>query len=148
MGFLCPAGTRERLLGDPNFPIKVAIEVGIGITMKILAELNKRGDNFKAEIDFVFANCVMAVVADFMLTWLPAPRYTFGQSKAAAAATKPQSGLQKWFAGCPDNAFQVSILQEGRMSIPWNVRLVNGSYWHAATPQEASAGASVLQMSC
>ena len=113
----CPAGTRERLLGDPNFPIKVAIEVGIGITMKILAELNKRGDNFKAEIDFVFANCVMAVVADFMLTWLPAPRYSFGQSKAAAAATKPQSGLQKWFAGCPDNAFQVRILQEARMSI-------------------------------
>lgn len=29
------AGFRERLLGDPSFPIKVAIECGIGVVTKV-----------------------------------------------------------------------------------------------------------------
>ncbi|EFN52257.1 hypothetical protein CHLNCDRAFT_139161 [Chlorella variabilis] len=35
----------------------------------------KRGDDFKSELDFVFANLVMAIIADFMLVWLPAPTF-------------------------------------------------------------------------
>lgn len=31
------AGFRERLLGDPSFPVKVAIECGIGIVTKVRA---------------------------------------------------------------------------------------------------------------
>ncbi len=96
-------GCRERLLGDPGFPVKLAIELGIGLTMKILAELNKRGDNFNQELDFVFANVVMALIADTMLVWLPAPRATLS-TKAAAVN---QSALSKWLKSCPDNAFQV-----------------------------------------
>ena len=71
--------------------------------MKIAAELNKRGDRFNSELDFVFANVVMAIIADTMLVWLPAPRASF--------ATKTSSGYQsefaRWFKSCPDNAFQV-----------------------------------------
>ena len=29
-----------------------------------------------AQLDFVFANVVMAIVADFMLVWLPAPTFS------------------------------------------------------------------------
>ena len=98
------AGMRERLLGDPGFPVKLSIEVGIGITMKLLAEVSKRGDNFSSELDFVFANVVMAIIADTMLVWLPAPR--------AALSSKPsvanQSAVGKWLKSCPDNAFQVN----------------------------------------
>ncbi|KAK9816542.1 hypothetical protein WJX72_001744 [[Myrmecia] bisecta] len=100
--FLPIQGFRERLLGDPQFPVKVAIEVAIGMTMKILAELNKRGDSFKQELDFVFANVVMALAADFMLVWLPAPRATFG-----AAAPRKQNALSTFLSNCPDNSFQV-----------------------------------------
>ena len=98
-------GMRERLLGDPGFPVKLSIELGIGITMKILAELNKRGDNFSAELDFVFANVVMAIIADTMLVWLPAPRAILSNQ----ASAKQQSALQKWLKSCPDNAFQVDV---------------------------------------
>lgn len=98
-------GMRERLLGDPGFPVKLSIELGIGITMKILAELNKRGDNFSAELDFVFANVVMAIIADTMLVWLPAPRAILSNQ----ASAKQQGALQKWLKSCPDNAFQVDV---------------------------------------
>ncbi len=94
------------MLGDPGFPVKLAIELGIGVTMKLLAELNKRGDHFNQELDFVFANVVMAIIADTMLVWLPAPRASFS-TKAAAVN---QSAMSKWLKSCPDNAFQVGMI--------------------------------------
>ena len=48
----------------------------------------------------------MAILADFMLVWLPAP--TVGLSPALA---KSASGFAKFLAACPDNAFQVSPTQ-------------------------------------
>ncbi len=45
------------------------------------------------------ANVLMALLADFMLVWLPAPTLALGAKKAS-------SGLLNVFAGCPDNAFQ------------------------------------------
>lgn len=68
-------GFRERLMADPSFLLKVAIEVGIGVCTKTTAEYAKRGDSFSSQLDFVFANIAMALVADFMLVWLPAPTY-------------------------------------------------------------------------
>jgi Protein RETICULATA-related len=49
-------------------------QVGIGICTKTAAEATKRGVNFPHELDFVTANIIMALVADFCLVWLPAPR--------------------------------------------------------------------------
>ncbi len=98
------AGMRERLLGDPQFPAKVAIELGIGLTMKVTAEWNKRGKNFKQELDLVTANVIMALIADFMLVWLPAPRANLTPS---AASSKAPSKVAQFFKNCPDNAFQV-----------------------------------------
>lgn len=50
---------------------------------------------------------MMAIIADFMLVWLPAPTLSF----AAAGAAKKGAGslfdvFGRMFAGCPDNAFQ------------------------------------------
>lgn len=52
-------------------------QCGIGIVTKSAAELNKRGDSFYNELDFVFANVVMAIIADYMLCYLPAPTISF-----------------------------------------------------------------------
>ena len=41
------------------------------------AEYTKRGESFYKEADFVFANTLMAIIADFMLTWLPAPTLSY-----------------------------------------------------------------------
>lgn len=93
-------GFRERLLADPSFPVKVGIECGIGIVTKVTAEKTKREDNFWREIDFVGANVLMAIIADFMLTWIPAPTLSFTPKPATTNA------LMAFLARCPDNAFQ------------------------------------------
>lgn len=94
------AGFRERLLADPSFFVKLGIECGIGVATKLSAEYAKRQDNFVREADFVFANVLMAIIADFMLTWLPAPTMSF------RPRPKTSNGLANFLARCPDNAFQ------------------------------------------
>lgn len=53
------------------------LQVGIGICTKSSAEFGKRGELFWVELDFVLANVIMALIADFMLVWLPAPTVAF-----------------------------------------------------------------------
>ena len=79
------AGFRERLLGDPLFLSKLGIECGVGVCTKLTAEKTKRGENFLAEADFVVANVIMAIFADFMLTWLPAPTLPLGPKARSGA---------------------------------------------------------------
>lgn len=87
-------------MADPSFFVKLGIEIGIGVVMKLTAEYTKRQENFVKEADFVFANTLMAIIADFMLTWLPAPTLSY---KARAVTG---NAVSNFFARCPDNAFQ------------------------------------------
>eukprot|EP00239_Pterosperma_sp_CCMP1384_P001232 CAMPEP_0197847734 /NCGR_PEP_ID=MMETSP1438-20131217/6925_1 /TAXON_ID=1461541 /ORGANISM="Pterosperma sp., Strain CCMP1384" /LENGTH=451 /DNA_ID=CAMNT_0043459741 /DNA_START=216 /DNA_END=1571 /DNA_ORIENTATION=+ len=96
------SGFLERMLGDKMFLTKVGIECGVGLCTKAAAEKAKRQENFSKELDFVFANVLMAIIADFMLVWIPAPTI----SLASQAGTKKLNAVQKFMAACPDNAFQ------------------------------------------
>ncbi|GAU46797.1 hypothetical protein TSUD_268580 [Trifolium subterraneum] len=95
-------GFRERLLADDLFLAKVAMECGVGIFTKTAAELEKRKENFTKELDFVCADVVMAIVADFMLVWLPAPTVSLRPPPSVSAGV-----IAKFFFGCPENAFQI-----------------------------------------
>lgn len=53
----------------------------------------------------LFLAQVMAVIADFMLVYLPAPTVSLRPPLALNAGR-----LAKFFHGCPDNAFQVTSL--------------------------------------
>ena len=97
------AGFRERLMADPTFFTKVGIECGIGLCTKTSAEYQKRRGHFAQELDFVTANVIMAIIADFMLVWLPAPTMSFA---SAAQCKTPRNALTRFFSCCPDNAFQ------------------------------------------
>ncbi|KAK3422973.1 hypothetical protein EUGRSUZ_G03331 [Eucalyptus grandis] len=97
-------GFRERLLADDLFLAKVAMECGVGIFTKSAAELERRRERFTKELDFVFADVVMAIIADFMLVWLPAPTVSLRPPLAINAGA-----LSTFFYGCPDNAFQVAL---------------------------------------
>ena len=77
-------GFRERLLADPSFLVKLGIEVGIGVCTKVTAEYAKRHGTFAKELDFVAANVLMAIIADFMLVWLPAPTWALATRKVRA----------------------------------------------------------------
>eukprot|EP00268_Persea_americana_P054097 TRINITY_DN616_c1_g1_i1.p1 TRINITY_DN616_c1_g1~~TRINITY_DN616_c1_g1_i1.p1 ORF type:complete len:310 (-),score=68.10 TRINITY_DN616_c1_g1_i1:950-1741(-) len=97
-------GFKERLLADDLFLAKVAIECGVGVFTKTAAEWERRRENFFKELDFVFADVVMAIIADFMLVWLPAPTVSLRPPIAIGAGR-----ISKFFYGCPDNAFQVAL---------------------------------------
>jgi len=47
-----------------------------------------------------------ALIADFMLVWLPAP--SLNLSGAGAGSAAKQNAVSRWLQSCPDNAFQVS----------------------------------------
>eukprot|EP00262_Sarcandra_glabra_P013371 TRINITY_DN368_c0_g1_i1.p1 TRINITY_DN368_c0_g1~~TRINITY_DN368_c0_g1_i1.p1 ORF type:complete len:383 (+),score=43.77 TRINITY_DN368_c0_g1_i1:76-1224(+) len=97
-------GFKERLLADDLFLAKVSMECGVGIFTKTAAELERRREKFVKELDFVFADVVMAIIADFMLVWLPAPTVSLRPPLAVSAGT-----IAKFFYSCPDNAFQVAL---------------------------------------
>ncbi|GMH20617.1 hypothetical protein Nepgr_022458 [Nepenthes gracilis] len=97
-------GFKERLLADDLFLAKVAMECGVGIFTKTAAELERRREKFTKELDFVFADVVMAIIADFMLVWLPAPTVSLRPPLSISAGP-----VARFFYGCPDNAFQVAI---------------------------------------
>jgi hypothetical protein len=108
------AGFRERLMADPGFFVKVGIECGIGIGTKCAAEAEKRRGRFSQELDFITANVIMAIIADFMLVWLPAPTMSFATANSCAS---PTNALARFFSCCPDNAFQK--VPKGALSMRW-----------------------------
>ncbi|XP_043690541.1 protein RETICULATA-RELATED 4, chloroplastic-like [Telopea speciosissima] len=97
-------GFKERLLADDLFFAKVFMECGVGIFTKTAAEWERRRENFVKELDFVFADLFMAVIADFMLVWLPAPTVSLRPALAVSAGP-----IAKFFHNCPDNAFQIAL---------------------------------------
>ncbi|KAK1429500.1 hypothetical protein QVD17_11709 [Tagetes erecta] len=98
------AGFKERLLADDLFLAKVAMECGVGMFTKTLAEYEKRKENFSKELEIVFADVVMAVIADFMLVYLPAPTVSLRPPISLNAGR-----IAKFFYNCPDNAFQTAL---------------------------------------
>ncbi|XP_042473233.1 protein RETICULATA-RELATED 4, chloroplastic-like [Zingiber officinale] len=98
-------GFKERLLADDLFLAKLAMECGVGIFAKTAAEWERRRENFVKELDFVICDVVMAIVADFMLVWLPAP--TVSIRAPLQLNTGP---ITKFFYSCPDNAFQIALV--------------------------------------
>ncbi|GMH11472.1 hypothetical protein Nepgr_013313 [Nepenthes gracilis] len=97
-------GFKERLLADDLFLAKVAMECGVGIFTKTAAEYERRRENFFKELEIVFADVVMAIIADFMLVYLPAPTISLRPPLAIGSGH-----IAKFFHGCPDNAFQVAL---------------------------------------
>lgn len=97
-------GFRERLLADDLFLAKIAMECGVGIFTKTAAEYERRRENFFNELEIVVADVVMAVIADFMLVYLPAPTVSLRPRMAGDAGR-----IAKFFYNCPDNAFQMAL---------------------------------------
>ncbi|XP_051143581.1 protein RETICULATA-RELATED 4, chloroplastic-like [Andrographis paniculata] len=97
-------GFKERLLADDLFLAKVAMECGVGMFTKTAAEYDRRRENFFKELEIVFADVVMAIIADFMLVYLPAPTVSLRAPLALNAGR-----LAKFLHSCPDNAFQVAL---------------------------------------
>ena len=60
---------------------------------------------------------MMALIADFMLVWLPAPTLSF----AGAQSSKSQGRFNRFMASCPDNAFQVRAIRPNASALSLSV---------------------------
>ncbi|KAJ6836460.1 protein RETICULATA-RELATED 6, chloroplastic [Iris pallida] len=102
-------GFRERLLADPKFLHRLAIEEAISITTTLLAQYERRKGRFFQEIDYVLTDTIRGSVVDFFTVWLPAPTLSFLTQSGDNAPENLEllKGLVGYF---PDNAFQKSTV--------------------------------------
>jgi len=103
-------GFRERLLADPKFLHRLAIEESISITTTLLAQYEKRKENFFEEIDYVITDTVRGIVVDFFTVWLPAPTISFLSVTDDVDAPESIGALKGLLGSIPDNAFQKSLV--------------------------------------
>lgn len=108
-------GFRERLLADPKFLNRLAIEESISITTTLLAQYQKRKGKFFEEIDYVMTDTIRGIVVDFFTVWLPAPTLSFLSFADDDDASGPDA-LLGLLGSIPDNAFQKTLAGKD-----WNV---------------------------
>lgn len=99
-------GFRERLLADPKFLHRLAIEEAISITTTLLAQYERRKGRFFEEIDYVLTDTIRGVVVDFFTVWLPAPTLSFLSQSDNNSSPENVQLLRSLIGYFPDNAFQ------------------------------------------
>ncbi|KAK3015188.1 hypothetical protein RJ639_005397 [Escallonia herrerae] len=109
-------GFRERLLADPKFLHRLAIEEAISVTTTLIAQYERRKENFFEEIDYVITDTVRGIIVDFFTVWLPAPTISFLSSTDAVNVPDSMEALKGLLGSIPDNAFQKNLAGKD-----WNV---------------------------
>uniref|UniRef100_A0ACD5T9U4 Uncharacterized protein n=1 Tax=Avena sativa TaxID=4498 RepID=A0ACD5T9U4_AVESA len=107
-------GFRERLLADPKFLQRLAIEEAISITTTLLAQYERRKGRFFEEIDYVLTDTVRGSVVDFFTVWLPAPTISV-LSYADNDSGQSLDFVKGLLGSLPDNAFQKNVFGQN-----WN----------------------------
>ncbi|XP_059666806.1 protein RETICULATA-RELATED 5, chloroplastic-like [Cornus florida] len=102
-------GFRERLLADPKFLHRLAIEEAISITTTLLAQYERRKENFFEELDYVITDTVRGSVVDFFTVWLPAPTLSFFSFADQMDTTDSMEAFKGLLGSIPDNAFQKTL---------------------------------------
>ena len=103
-------------MADPKFLHRLAIEEAISITTTLLAQYEKRKENFFQEIDYVITDTVRGSVVDFFTVWLPAPTLSFLSYADEMKAPDNIGSLMGLLGSIPDNAFQ-----KNPAGINWNL---------------------------
>lgn len=103
-------GFRERLLADPKFLHRLAIEEAISITTTLLAQYERRKENFFEELDYVITDTLRGSVVDFFTVWLPAPTISFLSYADEMNFPDNVDGLTGLLGSIPDNAFQKNLV--------------------------------------
>jgi len=75
---------RSKMLGNPRLLVTIGIELAIGCTAKMIAEVQSRKKMFWKELDFVFSDMMLEIVADFSLVWLLSPSRMLGKAPTGA----------------------------------------------------------------
>lgn len=109
-------GFRERLLADPKFLHRLAIEEAISMTTTLLAQYERRKENFFKELDYVITDTVRGSIVDFFTVWLPAPTLSFLSFSDDFSSPDSIETIKGLLGSIPDNAFQKNLAGKD-----WNV---------------------------
>lgn len=109
-------GFRERLLADPKFLHRLAIEEAISITTTLLAQYERRKEYFFEELDYVITDTLRGSVVDFFTVWLPAPTLSFLSYADNINVPDSMDALKGLLGSIPDNAFQKNLAGKD-----WNI---------------------------
>lgn len=109
-------GFRERLLADPKFLHRLAIEEAISMTTTLLAQYERRKENFFKELDYVITDTVRGSIVDFFTVWLPAPTLSFLSFSDDFSSPDSMETIKGLLGSIPDNAFQKNLAGKD-----WNV---------------------------
>ena len=71
-------GVVGRLMADPAFVQKMAVEQVIAISSSLVWEARQRGENFRKELDLVAINTLSVAASTGALVWLIAPNRSYG----------------------------------------------------------------------
>ena len=96
-------GLKDRAAYDSKFTTKLSVELCVGFVTQLIAEYSKRGSKPLLEIDFVIADLVMGLSANFFAVYLSAPVL---QNTKTSLTDAKLSKFSTFLAGCPDNTFQ------------------------------------------
>lgn len=103
-------GFRERLLADPKFLHRLAIEEAISITTTLFAQYERRKENFFEELDYVITDTLRGSVVDFFTVWLPAPTLSFLSYADEINVPDSMDAIKGLIGSIPDNAFQKNLV--------------------------------------
>lgn len=67
-----------RLMADPAFVQKMAVESAIAACSSLYYEYRARGDKFKDELDLVLINTIGMAAATSAIVWMVAPTRSYG----------------------------------------------------------------------
>uniref|UniRef100_A0A2P2P0N8 Uncharacterized protein MANES_10G007200 n=1 Tax=Rhizophora mucronata TaxID=61149 RepID=A0A2P2P0N8_RHIMU len=109
-------GFRERLLADPKFLHRLAIEEAVSITTTLLAQYERRKERFFEELDYVITDTVRGSVVNFFTVWLPAPTLSFLSYADEINSPDSLDALKGLLGSIPDNAFQKNVVGKD-----WNI---------------------------
>ncbi|XP_009386860.3 protein RETICULATA-RELATED 5, chloroplastic isoform X1 [Musa acuminata AAA Group] len=136
-------GFRERLLADPKFLHRLAIEEAISITTTLLAQYERRKGRFLEEIDYVLTDTIRGSVVDFFTVWLPAPTLSFLTYADDSSSLESFELLKGLLGSIPDNAFQKSIVGKDWNSIQRFASVIVGGLKLAGVGFISSIGAGI-----
>lgn len=96
-------------MADPRFLQRLAIEEAISVTTTLLAQYERRKENFFEELDYVVTDTLRGIVVDFFTVWLPAPTLSFLSNVDDIKASGGVEALKGLLGSIPDNAFQKNL---------------------------------------
>eukprot|EP00274_Cyanoptyche_gloeocystis_P008524 CAMPEP_0196652118 /NCGR_PEP_ID=MMETSP1086-20130531/1336_1 /TAXON_ID=77921 /ORGANISM="Cyanoptyche gloeocystis , Strain SAG4.97" /LENGTH=436 /DNA_ID=CAMNT_0041982495 /DNA_START=352 /DNA_END=1662 /DNA_ORIENTATION=+ len=96
-------GLVGRLLADPNFLFKVAVEQVLALSTGVVVEMKSRGSSIRKELDYVASDLAILSLANLGTVWILAP------STSISHLAGRTQGVFRVLSSLPNHVFERSV---------------------------------------